>query len=118
MSLPTAHASTGAECERLVNPHLATVKDELSTGILPAPDYRDQVLNCNVQSLGSSDPVNSNWLEAERVAYSAAVARTGARALVAGHDADHAMTITIQVLELDSAGSVSSTRQRDWRMIA
>ncbi len=187
MSLSAAHANAGAECERLLDPHLATVKDELSTGVLPAPDYRDQVLNCNVQRLGSSDPVPSNWLEAERAAYSGVVGRTRAHTLIApfqvqgyavdrveralmtldlsyevgasgsvadptlvaravgeslrridpsailglarsikarevlipfvGHDASHAMTITIQLLQLDSGGAVARTSQRDWRMI-
>ena len=187
MSLTAAHADSSSECERLVDPHVGTVKDDLSTGALPAPDYRDRVHKCNVQRLGPSEPTPSSWLEAERAAYLAAFDKTGSHTLVApfqvqgyaldrieralmtldlsyevgassavadptlvaralgegsrridsdsilklarrlkaheilipfvGHDSNHAMTITIQVLDLDSGGAVSRTTQRDWRMI-
>jgi hypothetical protein len=163
---------------------------DLATGKLPAPDYLDAVLECNVPRVGHLDRLPSNWLDAERAVYSAALEKAKTQILVVpfqvqgyaldrieralmsidltyelsarldvpdptlvaravgegsrridqaailelarrihvrkvivpfvGHDNSHAMTITIQVLDVEPTNSgmrVVETKQQDWRAI-
>lgn len=188
--VPLAQAEPPAQCQTIIYPDVLAVHDDLATVGLPAPDYLDRVLECNAGRVGPLEPVASHWLEAERVAYSTALAKTPAQIIVApfqvqglaldrveralmsidltyalaaqarvpdptlvaralgegsrriapaaildlarrlkarkvlvpfvGHDGNHTMTITIQVLDLDTSGPSSrvvKTIQRDWRAI-
>lgn len=189
-SWPPAHADSPAECERLISPDFLAAQVDLATATLPAPDYRDKVLQCNAQRLGQLEHIPSHWLDAQRATYSAVLEKMSGKILVVpfqvqgyaldrieralmsidlsyelgtsspvpdptlvaralgegsrridpdlilqlahrlrahkvivpfvGHDNNHAMTITIQILELgtgDGSAHVLRTTQRDWRAI-
>ena len=185
-----ARAEPASDCQPIINPDFVAKHDDLATGKLPAPDYLNVVLECNVPRVGHLDRLQSNWLDAERAAYSSALEKGKAQILVVpfqvqgyaldrieralmsidltyelsallespdptlvaralgegsrridsaailelarqlhvrkvivpfvGHDNSHAMTITIQVLDVEITNSgmhVLETKQQDWRAI-
>jgi len=185
-----SRADPASECQPTINPDYLAKHDDLATGKLPAQDYLDRVLECNVPRVAQVDRLSSNWLDAERAVYSSALEKAKSQILVVpfqvqgyaldrieralmsidltyelstrldvpdptlvaravgegsrridqaailelarrvhvrkvivpfvGHDNSHAMTITIQVLDVESTNSgmrVLETKQQDWRAI-
>lgn len=185
-----ANAQPASECQPTINPDFLAKHDDLATGKLPAADYLDRVLECNVPRVGQLDRLPSNWIDAERAAYSSVLEKTKPQVLVVpfqvqgyaldrieralmsidltyelsalldvsdptivaralgegsrridpttilelahrvhvrkvivpfvGHDNSHAMTITIQVLDVEASNTrmrVLETKQKDWRAV-
>jgi hypothetical protein len=77
-----ASAEPASECQPTINPDFLARHDDLATRKLPAPDYLDGVLECNAPRVGQLDRLPSNWIDAERAAYSSVLAKAKPQILV------------------------------------